>query len=69
MSKIDDLIAKLCSSGVESRAIGEIAQLVRGNGMPKADFVDTGIGCIHYGQIYTYYGTTFSYTHLTMPTT
>ena len=28
----------------------------RGSGLPKSDFTETGIGCIHYGQIYTYYG-------------
>ena len=31
--------------------------MVRGNGLQKKDFVETGIGCIHYGQIYTYYRT------------
>ena len=56
MSKIDELIAKLCPNGVEYKAIGEIGTLVRGNGMPKSDFEETGVGCIHYGQIYTYYG-------------
>lgn len=56
MNKIDDLIAKLCPNGVEYKAIGEIGTLVRGNGMPKSDFEETGVGCIHYGQIYTYYG-------------
>ena len=30
---------------------------MRGNGLQKKDFVDSGIGCIHYGQIYTFYGT------------
>lgn len=25
--------------------------------MPKSDFTDSGVGCIHYGQIYTHYGT------------
>lgn len=25
--------------------------------MPKSDFTASGIGCIHYGQIYTHYGT------------
>ena len=56
MSQIDDLIAKLCPNGVDFRAIGDFGELVRGNGMPKADFVESGVGCIHYGQIYTYYG-------------
>ena len=37
--------------------MGEIGELVRGSGMPKTDFSETGVGAIHYGQIYTYYGT------------
>jgi type I restriction enzyme S subunit len=57
MSKITDLIAKHCPGGVEFKAIGDFAELVRGNGMPKSDFSETGVGCIHYGQIYTFYGT------------
>ena len=56
MSRIDELIAKLCPDGVEYKAIGDLGELVRGNGMPKSDFADSGVGCIHYGQIYTYYG-------------
>lgn len=56
MNRIDQLIAKLCPKGVEYKAIGEFGNLVRGNGMPKSDFADSGVGCIHYGQIYTYYG-------------
>lgn len=56
MSRIGSLIAELCPEGVEYKAIGDFGELVRGNGMPKSDFTETGIGCIHYGQIYTYYG-------------
>lgn len=56
MSRIDELIKQLCPNGVDYKAIGDLGELVRGNGMPKSDFVDSGIGCIHYGQIYTYYG-------------
>ncbi len=56
MNRIDELIAELCPEGVEFKALGEISELVRGNGMPKSDFSESGIGCIHYGQIYTYYG-------------
>lgn len=29
----------------------------RGNGLQKKDFTESGIGCIHYGQIFTHYGT------------
>jgi type I restriction enzyme S subunit len=31
--------------------------LIRGNGLQKKDFTESGVGCIHYGQIYTHYGT------------
>ena len=37
--------------------MGEIGVLIRGNGLQKKDFTESGVGCIHYGQIYTYYGT------------
>ena len=33
---------------------GESCEIKKGNGVQKADFVEEGIGCIHYGQIYTY---------------
>ncbi|HHW4673312.1 MAG TPA: restriction endonuclease subunit S, partial [Xylella fastidiosa subsp. pauca] len=56
INRIDELIKQLCPNGVDYKAIGDLGELVRGNGMPKSDFVDSGIGCIHYGQIYTYYG-------------
>lgn len=57
MSHIDELIAKLCPEGVIRRPLGEIGQLVRGSGMPRTDFTNSGVGAIHYGQIYTFYGT------------
>ena len=41
---------------VEWRTISDIGELVRGNGLPKADFTESGVPAIHYGQIYTYYG-------------
>lgn len=42
---------------VEWKALGEVGQLIRGNGLQKKDFTETGVPAIHYGQIYTYYGT------------
>ena len=57
MSRIDDLIRQHSPDGVQTRPIGEIGVLVRGNGIQKSDFVDEGVGCIHYGQIHTHYGT------------
>ena len=40
----------------EWKTLGEVGQFVRGNGLQKKDFTESGVGCIHYGQIYTYYG-------------
>ena len=42
---------------VEWKTLGEIGVFMRGNGLQKKDFTESGVGCIHYGQIYTYYGT------------
>lgn len=56
MSRIEELIAKLCPDGVEYRALGEIGTLVRGNGLQKKDLVDSGVPAIHYGQVHTHYG-------------
>jgi type I restriction enzyme S subunit len=65
VSSIDELIQELAPNGVEFKLLGDIANLVRGNGMPKTDLVEEGVGAIHYGQIYTRYGvwatSTFSY--------
>ena len=47
--------------------LGRIGKFTRGTGLQKKDFSDSGIGCIHYGQIYTRYGIstreTYSYVH------
>lgn len=34
-----------------------IGEFVRGSSLQKKDFTETGVGCIHYGQVYTHYGT------------
>lgn len=57
MSKLNDLIKELCPDGVEYKPLDSFATIVRGNGLQKKDFTEDGVGCIHYGQIYTYYGT------------
>lgn len=41
---------------MEWKPLGELGELVRGNGLPKSDFTETGVPAIHYGQIYTFYG-------------
>lgn len=37
--------------------MSEVGTFIRGNGLQKKDFTKEGVGCIHYGQIYTHYGT------------
>jgi type I restriction enzyme S subunit len=48
-------------------ALGEIGEIIRGSGLQKSDFTDNGVGCIHYGQIYTHYGTFTSETKSFVP--
>ena len=47
---------------VDWKSISELGQIIRGNGLQKKDFVQEGVGCIHYGQIYTKFGLSTSYT-------
>lgn len=56
MSEIDELIERLCPDGVEYKALGEVGEFIRGSSIQKKDFTDNGVGCIHYGQVYTHYG-------------
>ena len=46
--------------------LGEVCEIKRGNGLTKNDFTNSGIPCIHYGQIHKYYkystNTTMTYT-------
>lgn len=57
MSRVEDLIAELCPEGIPRKALAEVGEFVRGGGLQKKDFVEQGFPCIHYGQIYTFYGT------------
>ena len=36
--------------------LSEHGEFDRGNGLQKTDFSENGVGCIHYGQIYTKFG-------------
>lgn len=49
---------------VEHLPMGDerVGTFTRGGGLQKKDFAESGVGCIHYGQIYTHYGT---YAHTT----
>ena len=57
MSSIDRLIAEHCPTGVPFKTLGEVGTFVRGNGLQKTDLLDDGVGAIHYGQVFTVYGT------------
>ena len=50
------------NESVDWTPISELGQIIRGNGLQKKDFVQEGVGCIHYGQIYTKFGLATSYT-------
>ena len=41
---------------VEMAKLGDLGSFVRGGGLQKADFVEQGKPCIHYGQIHTVFG-------------
>ena len=56
MNKVDQLITDLCPNGIKPIALSEIATIVRGGNLQKKDFIQSGVPCIHYGQIYTKYG-------------
>ena len=66
MSRIDELIQELCPDGVEYKALAELGTLRRGRRFVKSDIVESGAPCIHYGEIYTKYGTwtTETFSHL-----
>lgn len=58
MSKLEDLINKLCPDGVEYKRLGDFASVIRGGNFQKKDFVENGKPCIHYGQMYTHFKNT-----------
>lgn len=57
MSKKNFMEKMLDGVEVEWKTLGEVGELIRGNGLQKKGFTETGVPAIHYGQIYTYYGT------------
>ena len=42
--------------GWKETSIGEICEIVRGKRFVRADIVENGVPCIHYGDMYTHYG-------------
>ena len=56
MSKLQELLKALCPDGVEYKTLGEVASITRGGSFQKKHYVENGVPCIHYGQLYTQYG-------------
>jgi type I restriction enzyme S subunit len=56
MNCINFLAKLLDGVAVKWLPLGEAGEFIRGNGLQKKDFTETGVPAIHYGQIYTYYG-------------
>lgn len=56
MSRIDELVERLCPDGVAYRPLGEVGTFLRGSGLQKKDLIAEGLPAIHYGQIHTLYG-------------
>jgi type I restriction enzyme S subunit len=57
----DALIGFAQPTGKEARlvpwkALGEVGTFTRGRRFTNKDFVPSGVGCIHYGEVYTHYG-------------
>ena len=58
MTNHEGFLEKLLDgANVEWVPLGEVGEFVRGSSLQKKDFTESGVGCIHYGQIYTHYGT------------
>lgn len=51
-----DQLLSFEGENVEWKPLGEVGEFIRGKRFTKADYVDEGIGAIHYGEIYTHYG-------------
>lgn len=56
MSELSYLEKLLNGTEIEWLPLADLGELIRGNGLPKTDFTESGIPAIHYGQIYTFYG-------------
>lgn len=53
-----NFLEKLLDGGeFQTKTLGELGNFIRGSGIQKSDFTESGAGCIHYGQIHTHYGT------------
>lgn len=52
-----DALLAFRAQDVRWAAMAEVGEFIRGRRFTKADYVEDGVACIHYGDIYTQYGT------------
>lgn len=52
-----DSLFAFCDQDIRWAAMADVGEFFRGRRFTKADYVDVGVKCIHYGDIYTQYGT------------
>ncbi|MEL1090151.1 restriction endonuclease subunit S [Pseudomonas sp. OB66] len=68
-----DALLAFSDQDIRWAAMGEVGEFFRGRRFTKADYVDAGVPCVHYGDIYTQYGTTtettVSHVRTDMPST
>ena len=54
---LDNLLTNFTAEqNFKEYSLGDLGTFTRGNGLQKKDFTKEGVGCIHYGQIYTRFG-------------
>lgn len=53
---LDDLRQKEINREISLKKLSEVGTIVRGKRFVKADAVEIGTPCMHYGELYTYYG-------------
>lgn len=53
----DSLLTFAEREGVRWAKLSDVGRFIRGKRFTKADYEPEGIGCIHYGEIYTHFGT------------
>ena len=51
-----DALLAFKDQNIQWVTMAEIGKFIRGRRFTKADYVEAGVGCIHYGEIYTHYG-------------
>lgn len=63
---LDELLRRESESWIR-KSIGELGSITRGKRFIKSDYVDSGIGCIHYAQIHTDFGAHTDEVHSWLP--